>query len=248
MRPLIKKETIPDRTRKTPWCSVIIPVLNEAAILKQQVQTVMDALPAAGVEVILVDGGSEDDSRRIAQELGCRVIDSPRGRALQMNTGAANAQGTLLYFLHLDTTPPTEWVDILQQAKEDNSLPLTFRLKFSGQERSPLLRFFSWCSQFDIDAFRFGDQSLLVHRDDFRAIGGFREDHSVMEGHDIIRRLRRHTGRLTVHPAGVTTSPRRYLKHGTIFTQMVFALIFLMYKLGLPQQRLVAVYDWAFKK
>lgn len=248
MRPLIRNAAIHKPTVKTPWCSVIIPVLNEASILKQQIRTLSDTLPATGIEIILVDGGSDDDTFRIAGALGCRVITSARGRARQMNTGAAHARGSYLYFLHLDTTPPAEWTNILFSAIQEETHPLTFRLRFSGQAASRLLRFYSWCSQFDVDAFRYGDQSLLVRREDFLAVGGFREDHRLMEGHDLIRRLRRRTGRLTIHPAAVTTSSRRYVEYGVIFTQTIFTLIYLLYRVGVPQRQLAAIHNWAFRQ
>lgn len=245
MRPLPPQETS-SSTKKTPWCSVIIPVLNEAAILKSHLSGLIATLPKTGVELLLVDGGSQDDSVLIAKSLGCRVLNAPRGRARQLNAGAREARGELLYFLHLDTLPPARWIEFLEHARKEGTLPLTFRVRFTDQHQSWLLQFFSWCSRFDLEAFRFGDQSLLVHRNDFRAVGGFREDFTLLEGNDLVRRLRRHTGQLTVHPQAVTTSSRRYLDHGILFTQAIFALIYLAYRLGLPHGRLVALHNWAF--
>ena len=105
------------------------------------------------------------------------------------------------------------------------------------------LRANAWFTRFNINAVRFGDQSLFVRRAVFEAAGGFGEHLLVLEDQEIVPRLRRH-GRFRVLPASVTTSARKYLANGIFRLQAVFALLVLLYKLGVSQPQLARVYKW----
>ena len=103
------------------------------------------------------------------------------------------------------------------------------------------LRANAWMTRFPLTLFRFGDQSLFVRKELFRQIGGYREDLLVMEDQEIVARLRRWAP-FRVLPGVVTTSARKYLANGVFRLQGIFGLIVLLYKLGVPQPRLVQVY------
>ena len=187
----------------------------------------------------MVDGGSTDGTREIARSLGARVIHCTRGRARQMNEGASQARGQSLYFLHADTLPPVDW---LEQLRAHGPLPCCFRLRFAGQEGMSLLRLYAAFTRFDVQAFRFGDQSLWVRREEFFAVGGF-PNWQLLEDNELVRRLRRRYGFIVLDDH-VTTSPRKYLRYGFVRTQATYVLLYTLYRLGASQARLSGVYRW----
>ena len=231
----------------SPWLSVVIPTLNEAGTLPACLACLYaEAKQAGRFEVIIADGGSTDNTVELAGAYpAVTVIHSTRGRAKQLNAGARQARGTHLWFLHADTLPPAGWSQHLQNAVAQGT-PATFSVHFSNQASSALLRFYSRGSRLNHWSVRFGDQSLFVARAVFLKLGGYREDHVLMEGHELARRLIKTTG-LRVLPAAVTTSSRRYQQFGVVYTQAVFTLIFCLYYLGTGQKRLVKLYRKAFR-
>jgi hypothetical protein len=162
-----------------------------------------------------------------------------------MNAGAAIAVGSWLYFLHADTVTPSN-LPLHLRAAAQKGLPACFFVRFDQQSESRWLRLFSRLSRFNIDAFRFGDQSLLLSREQFKAVGGYREDLELLEGHDMVVRLRKETGSFNIIDQAVITSSRRYFAYGVVFTQLIFVLIFTGYRLGVAHSSLLRIYRWAF--
>lgn len=230
--------------QKTPWCSVIIPTLNESRHLATTLSRLGAATHPGRYEVIVADGGSTDATVEIARRCGAGVVHCTRGRALQMNAGARAARGKRLYFLHADTLPPDNWLALLQAA--DPRIPHCFTLAFDGP-RNVWLRLFGWLSSWDIDAFRYGDQSLAVARNDFFAVGGYREELLVFEDYDLCKRLRQRCGALMILPGKVITSARKYRMHGIWATQSFFVMMYVAYRMGVPQYRLVRWYRKFFE-
>jgi rSAM/selenodomain-associated transferase 2 len=176
----------------------------------------------------------------IAKETSAKVIEAPKkGRAAQMNYGATQARGELLYFLHADSIPPKGFDNLIVKQWKEGCRAGCFQLAFD--HHNWLLAFYAWCTRFDIDLFRFGDQSLFIDRMLFAEIGGFREDHLVMEDQEIIKRIRNRS-RFKVLPQQVLTSARRYQENGVLRLQLVFTLIVILYKMGFSQQKLLSVY------
>ena len=220
--------------------SVIIPVFNEAAIIQSTMSwLVNNDINNQVLEIIVVDGGSSDGTAELAGTSGAIVIHSFKGRAAQMNAGAVLAKGEVLYFLHADTRPPINYLALINQAMDNGFDMGCFRLQFDVDHW--FLRANTWFTRFNINSFRFGDQSLFVKKEVFIKTAGYDESHIVLEDQEMIRRLRK-VGKFTVMPAAIITSARKYTTNGIYKTQAVYFLIYALYRFGLSQQRLVSLY------
>lgn len=180
-------------------------------------------LRSAGHEVIVVDAGSTDDTARLAQSLCDRLVVSDKGRAVQMNAGAAAASGNVLLFLHADTRLPVDVLEHLSRFKNGKRAWGRFDVRLSG--RRPLFSVISW---FMNCRSRFtgictGDQAMFVRRDVFEALGGF-QPVPLMEDIELSRRLCTVSQPWCVRSVVITDS-RRWEKHGPWRT------IFLMWRL-----------------
>ena len=221
--------------------SLIIPVLNEAEALRallpylrEQAQT-SDAL----CEIVVADGGSTDQSVAIAEAHGARVVRSEAGRARQMNAGARQALGEILYFLHADTFPPPRYDRLIMQATAREPVAGCFRLAFDRP--GTVLRFFAWFTRLNWPICRGGDQSLFLPAAWFEALGGFNEAFRIYEDNELTGRLYRRYG-FVVLPQTVTTSTRRYREVGTLRLQYYFAVIHLKKWLGSSPEALYRYY------
>ncbi|SNC63876.1 transferase 2, rSAM/selenodomain-associated [Hymenobacter gelipurpurascens] len=221
--------------------SIIIPTFNEAGHIGRLLRHLQHICHSdAAVEIVVADGGSTDRTTQEAAEAGARVVTSPRkGRAAQLNFGASQASGNLLYFLHADTFPPATLLTDLRAAVAAGYSSGCYRLTFD--EPHWFLQANAWFTRFSPEPFRFGDQSLFVLPEIFRKAGGYREDMIVFEDQEITRRLRQH-GKFRVLPEQIVTSARKYRDNGPIRLQSVYYLITLLYRLGVPQPKLAEVY------
>jgi rSAM/selenodomain-associated transferase 2 len=221
--------------------SIIIPVYNEEGVIGNTIRYLKRASdPNQIKEIIVVDGGSGDKSVDEASKEGARIISARlKGRAAQMNEGARVAEGNILYFLHADTIPPQGFTTDITEAVS-NGYPIgCYRLRFDLDHW--FLKANTWFTRFDVNAFRYGDQSLFVTKEVFTRAGGFRETHIVMEDNEIIKRLRKH-GNFVVVPKEVRTSARKYVNNGVLKMQGIFYLIYLMYQIGCSQEQLLAIF------
>lgn len=221
--------------------SIIIPAYNEQGHIGETTR-MLRRLDGAGLvhEIIVADGGSSDATCAEAVAAGARVLRCPRkGRAAQMNWGAAQASGTVLYFLHADSVPPPGFTQHIRAAVVQGYASGCYRLRFD--HRHWFLQANSWFTRFDVNAIRFGDQSLFVTKEVFEKSGGFREDLLMMEDQEIIHRLKR-GGRFVVLRGAVTTSARKYLDNGIYRMQLIFFRIWFLYYMGYSQERLLKLY------
>ncbi len=226
--------------------SIIIPALNEADSL-QKLFPYLHAVIGEDqdVELILVDGGSQDASPDIANEFGVILVKSDvQQRAHQLNLGARSATGGVFYFLHADTFPPEEFIGGIEEAIQAGQLSGCFRLSFDWEHW--FLRLHGWFTRFNWDGFHYGDQSLFVRRDIFHDLDGFDESLDIMEDFDLVRRLKRQVP-FTVVKKPVVTSARRYREIGVFRLQFLYYLIFLLFRIGCSQRCLWKVYHYCFK-
>lgn len=220
--------------------SVIIPTYNEEAHIKTTIQRLWKHDEVNLVkEIFIADGGSTDNTIDIAKIEGVKVIQCPKGRAVQMNRGALHANQSILYFLHADSIPPEKFSSAISEAYQRGAVSGCFRLSFDYDHW--FLKAHCWFTRFDVNAVRFGDQSLFVSRDIFKKCGGFREDLLMMEDQEIIHRIKKY-GAFKVMNDYVTTSARKYLDNGIYLMQAIFYRIWLLYYLGYSQERLLKLY------
>ncbi len=221
--------------------SIIIPAKNEAAqlpVLLNYLNTVTGKNNI--VEIIVSDGNSTDDTVSIANLYGAKVVVSEQaGRGRQMNAGAKNATGNILYFLHADSMPPTGFVEDILGKINSGYVAGCYRLRFDYNHW--FLKANAWFTRFNVNAVRFGDQSLFIRKSIFEAIGGFREDLIIMEDQEIIHRIRE-KGSFAVIDGYVTTSARKYRVNGVYRMQVIFFYIYFAYAFGASQQKLIAIY------
>lgn len=218
--------------------SVVIPTYNEAACIAQA----LDAL--AGLpgdwEVLVVDGGSDDDTVRIARAVGARVVQGPRGRGVQMNHGAALAGGDVLLFLHADTRLPRDAHAAIRGACADPALAGgCFRMRFD-QDRWAL-RLMSAVTRLPFRLLHYGDAAYFARAEVFRALGGYRP-YPIMEDIDFWLRMRR-AGPVRVLPAWVVTSARRFARNGVVRQELVNIALVILFLLGVSPLRLKRLYE-----
>ena len=220
--------------------SIIVPTLNEADGIVANL-TALQPLRRRGSEVIVVDGGSADDTRRLAQPLADRVIAARRGRAVQMNAGARYARGDVLLFLHADTRLPVSADSLLaEQLTDERWVWGRFDVVIEGTH--PLLRLVAWSMnrRSRLTGIVTGDQALFVRREVFAQVGGFPEL-PLMEDIALSRRLKC-LGRPLCLSQRVITSGRRWEQRGVLRTIVLMWRLRTWYWLGADASRLAKTY------
>lgn len=219
--------------------SVIIPALNEEKHLPDTLAVVC----AADIsEVIVVDGGSNDQTVMLARTAGCTVLTCPPGRARQLNHGAAAASGELLLFVHADTLLPRNFPSRVRQTMAQPDVALgAFSLAIDSVRPGLTLiaRVANIRSRFC--NLPYGDQALFTSRTLFTAIGGF-PAMEIMEDFVFVRRMQQ-LGRVVLLPEKVITSARRWQNIGPIRTTLINQLIVCGYSLGVPPAKLARWYQ-----
>jgi rSAM/selenodomain-associated transferase 2 len=222
--------------------SIVVPVLNEAAGIAAALRA-LAPFRQRGAEVVVADGSSTDATVDIARPLADRIVAAPRGRASQMNAGAAAATGDVLLFLHADTSLPDNADGLLLYGLADTGRVWgRFDVKIEG--RHPLLHMvagmMNWRSQ--ITGIATGDQAMFVTREAFTAVGGF-PDIPLMEDVALSKRLKR-LGRPLCLAVRVRTSGRRWEQRGVVSTILLMWRLRLAYWLGAEPAALARRYGY----
>lgn len=195
--------------------SIVVPVLREADQVGSLARHLAAVVP--GVEVVLVDGGSDDQTVERAQAAGLRVVVAPAGRGSQMNAGAATTSGDYLLFLHADTRPPPSTRELVARTLADPAVALG-AFRYQVDDRTFGMRLIEWgCAQ-RIRLFHtpYGDQGLFLRRRDFEQLGGYRQM-SHLEDLDLVHRAKQ-LGRVVVLDPPAVTSARKYRERGVVRT------------------------------
>ena len=213
--------------------SVVIPTLDEADCVIQAIESVT----RPGVEVIVVDGGSRDETVRLAHEAGARVLPCERGRARQLRWGGERSTGDVVVFLHADTTLSAGWKrDILAALEDPACVGGAFAFRFA--ERGLRERWIEgWVSlRVALFGLPYGDQAIFVRRDVLEGMGGV-PIVPLMEDLDLVYAIKS-AGRLQMLQQRAVTSSRRYAAHGGLRTVFQHAVALLGWYLGLNRERL----------
>lgn len=225
--------------KPTPRISVIIPALNEETGIARSIAS---AAREPDVEVIVVDGGSRDETARVARRLGAETLTVPAGRARQMNAGAQASRGEYLVFLHADTILPPNYASLVRRLLASPEVVAgAFRLGIEGRRRS--LRWIetgaNWRSRWL--QLPYGDQALFVRSRLFFELGGY-ADIPIMEDYDLVRRLTRR-GRVMLAPEAVVTSARRWEQLGIVKTTLLNQVMLTGHLLGVSPRRMAQLYQ-----
>lgn len=231
-------------------------MLNEAENIASVLEhLIKNSSPKNIAEIIVVDGGSVDDSQKIVttfvtsgdfkhskkpyKEANISLVVSNKGRAKQMNFGAKHATGSILYFLHADSFPPKQFDKLIIREVEKNHLAGCFRLQFNSKHW--WLRLAGWLTQFSWRASRGGDQSQFITKDLFNNIGGFDERFTIYEDNILINELYSRK-QFVVIQEKIKTSARLYEKHGVWTLQYHFWAIYVKKWFGASADELYTYY------
>ncbi|MGR3319661.1 MAG: TIGR04283 family arsenosugar biosynthesis glycosyltransferase [Candidatus Anammoxibacter sp.] len=224
--------------------SVIIPVCNEKDIIKKNLLFLKKTSSKSQIEIIVVDGGSDDNTVELAKKYADIVLVSDRkSRAMQMHHGALAASGRILLFLHIDTILPENWVSCLLSAWENNvSMPkaTAFHLKFDkGGWPYNLI---SWAAKIRYlsTGIPHGDQAIAIHQDTYFKYGGF-PDVPFMEEYALFKRIK-DNNRIIWLSKHVKASCRRYEGRHPLMLALRNSLLVLLYYVGLSPHTLARFY------
>ncbi|MBC8043066.1 MAG: TIGR04283 family arsenosugar biosynthesis glycosyltransferase [Rhizobacter sp.] len=232
--------------------SVVIPVLNEARLIARTLEGLaVQVLPEdVGIEVLIADGGSTDGTMaaietffEINDSMPVRVFGSERGRAQQQNCGAAFAQGDVLLFLHADTVPaPNAVAELAKAIRRPETLFGYFPVKYQAAPPNVLADVYSAATEINSVLFHYGDSGIFARRSFFERIGRFTEM-ELLEDVEFLLRAQKESSPVLITNAFVTTSSRRFERHGFAATQLLNAAVVGLYLLGAPPKDLRSLYD-----
>jgi len=216
--------------------SIVIPVLNEAEKIVSHLKKIRENIANISVEVIVVDGGSVDNTQVLASPYAEKIIASEKGRAKQMNAGASVASGDYLLFLHIDTVLPSSAFSFLQKECQWGF----YRILLSGKAWPfrVIEKMMTWRSS--LSRIATGDQCIFVRRELFNAMNGYASI-SLMEDVDLCKRLRKIAKPLVIKNP-VITSSRRWEENGICKTIWLMWYLRLQYFFGVSPEVLVDKY------
>jgi rSAM/selenodomain-associated transferase 2 len=220
-----------------PPVTVIIPTLNEEERIGD---TVESAFAAGAAEVLVVDGGSADRTARYATARGARILFGRSIRAQQLNDGARAAANPSLIFLHADTHLPPGAAEAVHQVLTHGTIFGGFRLRFAEPVWRLRIAAMMINLRSAITGAPWGDQGQFIARETLLAGGGFHEI-SIMEDYELAQRMKR-SGRTRILPMTITTSGRRFLRHGLFRTAAINWSIIWRYHRGVDPEELARMY------
>ena len=218
--------------------SIIVPVFNEASLIRPFLQHLRERAPEA--EIIVADGGSSDGTDRLATGFCDQLVASDRGRGRQMNIGARAARGEILWFVHVDARLPLQCLDEIARIMDDpNVVGGYFRIRLPQSLAYRLTDSFAHYAGILL-RIRCGDHGIFCRRTTFLDIGGFPEV-PLMEDVELFRRLHRY-GRVQHSERRILVSPRRYEAVGRTRLTLAYGVLATLYFFGFPLSALERIY------
>jgi hypothetical protein len=232
-----------DEAECRPYISVIIPTLNEEKHIEKAIGNAL----SDEVEIVVVDGGSSDNTVYLAEKAGVAVVRARKGRASQQNRGATMSSGRVLLFLHADTILPEGYVDHVYEALMDPFLWLG-AFRFKTDLRSPAMQLIEWAANFRSSHLNlpFGDQAFFMQKRIFEEMGGF-SDVSIAEDLYLARQIAK-KGRVVTLQVPVITSARKWRSMGTLRFSMMNLIITAGCCLGVSPNRLARLHDYFLRE
>lgn len=220
---------------------MIIPTLNEAKNIMELIPYLQKQGGDFISEIIVVDGGSKDDTCQLAERLGAKVLKSnQKSRALQLNLGASQATANTLFFVHADTRPTLSFAEDLQIATIKGYKAGCFRYKFDPE--TFLLKVNSWFTRFNGVFSGGGDQTLFISRDFFNTLGGYDSKFCLMEDFELVKRIKRKT-KFYIIPKAITVSARKYRDNSWLRVQLANLFVFTLFHFGVAPEKLKKSYS-----
>lgn len=223
--------------------SLVIPVLDEERALPALAESLARLDPPPG-EIIAVDGGSGDASRSIIRDAGWRLVETPQGRAIQINAGVEAATCELVCVLHADTIPPRDAIAVIETIMDDSRVALAgFTPLIRGERIRWGTSFHNWVKTWYAPLlFRphlflrgvrllFGDHAMFFRKEDFVAVGGCDPGMPVMEDADLCIKLGGR-GRVRLVPRLINTSDRRITAWGPLRANWIYLKVGVMWAFG----------------
>lgn len=220
---------------------IIIPVYNESIRIQSLLQHCKKNGRGVIGNIIVVDGGSTDQTKQISRDAGAMVLDCPvKCRAAQMNMGAASSSSDILYFIHADTLPPVSFAtDILESI--DNGVEMgCYQYRFD--QPSALLRFNSFFTKFYFLWCQGGDKTFFIKKALFTQLGGYNEQYVLMEEYDFLKKhMKNH--KFYIIPKKAVVSARKYEKNSWLRVQLSNTFVFALFNLGVCPKKLRNLYS-----
>lgn len=222
--------------------SVVIPVLNEGDRIGEILQSLKKAAAGVPYEVIVVDGDPAGATIGRIDDPSVITLTARRGRARQMNTGAARASGEILLFLHADTLLPEKAFASITGALADSRF-IGGAFDLGVQNDQLIFRIIGRCASLKhrLTHVPYGDQAIFMQRRYFEDIGGYHEI-PLMEDIELMKRVKRSGGRIVILRQRVMTSSRKWEKDGVFYTVLRNWMLQTLYLMGIPADRLVKYY------
>jgi uncharacterized protein len=222
--------------------SVIIPVLHEAVNINRMIRHLNKIDGSRNAEIIVVDGSPETDTLEAITEAGVIKLSAGKGRAKQMNKGAAIARGEVLVFLHADTIiPENAFIKIDEVINSGRYIGGAFDLLINSDR--PFMKFVNWSAglRSRITRVPYGDQAIFIRKDYFDEIGMYK-DIPLMEDIELMKRVRRRGGRICILKERAETSARKYISDGIYFSAARNHALRILYALGVKPETLEKIY------
>ena len=224
------------------WCSLIIPVLDETALINTTIEHLHNLEENDELEIIVVDGDPEGKTLRAITHDDVRKTISPMGRGKQMNEGASIASGSILLFLHADTALPPDALKLIAAAMQKTTYVAgAFDLGIKSERSVFRVIEFAASLRSRITRIPFGDQAVFIRKEYFDAIGGFKEI-PIMEDVEIMQRIKKRGDKIVILPQKTFTSSRRWEAEGILYSTLRNWVLQILYFFGISPRKLSRFY------